>query len=97
MGDSTEAVHRELADRAADSGFDAVYFLGPSHAIFADQMKRQGFRKTLVVSNSYENSLAAKWALVLEPKDLILMKGSRGMQLERVLKELQPIDFGDKN
>ena len=96
MGESAPQVHRELGEMAGRAGFDALYFYGPSEAEFAAGVKSSGFSKTLIVSNTYEQILASSGVPVISPSDIVLMRGSRGMQLERLLNEWQPLDFKQK-
>jgi UDP-N-acetylmuramoyl-tripeptide--D-alanyl-D-alanine ligase len=96
MGDAAPEVHRELGEMAANSDFDEVYFYGPSHAEFTAGMKEKGFSKKSAISDTYEHLLASYGQPVISPSDIVLMKGSRGMQLERLLQEWQPLDFKQK-
>ncbi len=93
VGPQGESLHRELGEQAARAGFDALYFVGPSEAAFADGVKCSGFKNSLYISNSYEDFLASGQSPVINPSDIVLMKGSRGMQLERILKSWEPLDF----
>jgi len=96
MGEQTKALHRELGEQVAKSGFDEVCFFGVSGVEFAAGLKAGGFSKNPYISTSYEQSLALRMLPVLEVGDLVLMKGSRGMHLEKALLDLKPIDFQGK-
>lgn len=96
MGADAPAVHRELGEVAGRAGFDAIYFVGPSKHDFLVGMKASGFDKTAVISDSCEQFLASGSNPVLNPADIVLMKGSRGMQMERILNEWKPLDFESK-
>ncbi|HVK62532.1 MAG TPA: hypothetical protein VM432_13320, partial [Bdellovibrionales bacterium] len=73
-----------------------ICFVGPHHGDFEAGLKRGGFSKNPVVSNSYEQSLALKALPMLDQTDLVLIKGSRGMQLEKALADLKPVSFEPK-
>jgi UDP-N-acetylmuramoyl-tripeptide--D-alanyl-D-alanine ligase len=97
LGEQTPALHRELGERAARAGFSAIAFVGPSGPSFKAGLEAAGFSEKLFISNSYENALAAQMLPVLNPNDIVLMKGSRGVQLEKALKDLKPLNFQSKN
>lgn len=96
LGAHAPELHRELGVRAAQAGFDHICFVGPSGEAFAAGVKSTGFSKTLFVTNSYELNLASRMVPVLDRNDILLIKGSRGMQLEKVLAEFKPIGFDAK-
>ncbi|MEQ1664863.1 MAG: UDP-N-acetylmuramoyl-tripeptide--D-alanyl-D-alanine ligase, partial [Bdellovibrionales bacterium] len=50
----------------------------------------------LIISSGYEESLAIRMRSMLNPQDVVIMKGSRGMKLEKVLLCWHP-NFKTKN
>jgi UDP-N-acetylmuramyl pentapeptide synthase len=46
-----------------------------------------------MISNDYEDSLASQLSSVLELGDCVLIKGSRGMKLERVVLAFKALNF----
>lgn len=96
LGQASDSLHDELAATVFASGFDWVGFVGDHGAAFAAKLRDLGFKNKIMISKAYENNLALKWGLVLDPKDLVLMKGSRGVELEKLLAELQPVQFSSK-
>jgi len=93
MGEHAPHVHREIGERAARAGFAGISFFGPSGLEFVAGLEAGGFYKTLLVSDTYEESLAPRMLPVLHEGDIVLMKGSRGMALEKALMGLEPVDF----
>jgi UDP-N-acetylmuramoyl-tripeptide--D-alanyl-D-alanine ligase len=97
LGELAESAHRELGEMVADSGFDYVWFYGPSARFFEEgfraQKKNKENAKTLMISNDYEDSLASQLSSVLELGDCVLIKGSRGMKLERVVLAFKALNF----
>ena len=78
------------------AGFDYVWFMGPHSADFEAGLKKSGFQKNYVVSNSYEQTLALRVMSMLNPHDIVIVKGSRGMKLERVVADWNPVNFTSK-
>lgn len=86
LGEHSEEEHRQLGRKMASMGFQVIWFVGPSAADFEAGLKLGGFSETLYISNVYEENLAMKIASVLEPSDNVVIKGSRGVQLEKVVQ-----------
>jgi UDP-N-acetylmuramoyl-tripeptide--D-alanyl-D-alanine ligase len=85
MGDEGEPAHREVGRLAAEAGVRRLVAVGDLAALAAEEAGRLGVR----VSAVSEPEAAAE---VLRPElregDLVLVKGSRGMALERVVEAL---------
>ena len=93
LGPHAAQYHFEVGEIVGASNLRAVYFYGPHSADFARGIKAAGFSKSLFISDSYKESLALEVFSVLGEKDLLLVKGSRGMKLETVVGLAQPLDF----
>jgi UDP-N-acetylmuramoyl-tripeptide--D-alanyl-D-alanine ligase len=93
MGEHAPQVHREIGERAAQAGFSGISFFGPSKLEFVAGLEALGFSKLLLISDTYEESLAPRMLPVLQEGDIVLMKGSRAMALEKALMSLEPVDF----
>ena len=96
MGDQAEELHRELGLSVGQKNFDAVWFLGEYSPSFETGIKASGFSKSLFISNGYEESLAVKVASMVEPADIIVMKGSRGAKLEKLVPHFGPLNWDSK-
>lgn len=96
LGDLSEKLHQELGDLVGRAGFDVVWFYGADAAAFERGMKASGFSKKSIVSDSYEESLASEVASMLNLHDTVLVKGSRGMKLERFVLACNPLNFSLK-
>lgn len=96
LGTHAPALHHELGKAIGAAGFDEVLFVGPSKAEFAAGLKDGGFCKTPYLSIAYEQNLASDLLPMLNEKDIVLIKGSRGMQLEKALADLKPLNFKAK-
>jgi UDP-N-acetylmuramoyl-tripeptide--D-alanyl-D-alanine ligase len=89
LGDSSEELHRECGRAAAGLGkIDWIFGVQGYAADFVDAAVKAGHpqERTRVFANSLE---AAKFLeLFIAPGDLLLLKGSRGVRMERVLEAI---------
>jgi UDP-N-acetylmuramoyl-tripeptide--D-alanyl-D-alanine ligase len=85
LGDELERGHREVGEAAAEFGVDQLIAIGQHGAIIAHAAKHAGLRKSVAVSSTTE--AAQVLADVVAPGDLVLIKGSRAAQTERVIDE----------
>ncbi len=85
MGPEAEPAHREVGRLAAQAGVDHLVTVGELAAFAAEEALQLGVRTERVSDAS-----AAAEALreELGPGDVVLVKASRGMKLERVVEEL---------
>ncbi|MGH1469481.1 MAG: UDP-N-acetylmuramoyl-tripeptide--D-alanyl-D-alanine ligase [Bdellovibrionales bacterium] len=88
LGDETVKMHKKLGRKAGLLKVDSILFIGPSFKHFKEGVESSKFRKNLVISNTYNDSLAIDIQNVLDPKDIVVLKGSRGMKLERFFNVL---------
>ena len=92
MGAAAPEVHRELGALIGTKDFEYIFFIGPSEAEFSSGVKSSDFKKTLLVTNTYKKNLALIVQPVIDRDDVVLIKASRGMELERILEELEPVE-----
>jgi len=86
LGDTAEALHTEVGRAAAAAGVDRLVAVGPLSRHAAEAARAAGLAQSHAVDEPAE---AAK--LVREHAragDVVLVKASRGMRLERVVSEL---------
>ncbi len=98
LGKDSAAFHIQIGEKAADVGFDAIWFYGPDWKSFQQGFESRclALRKStdnLMISEAYKDSLASQIASVLQPKDIIFVKGSRGMKLEKFVNVCDPLSF----
>lgn len=90
LGEETSRYHEELGQLVGHSDFDIVWFMGPSAGAFEAGIRSAGYEKNLIISESYKEELAKKVRAMLHPHDVVVMKGSRGIKLERVMLAWDP-------
>jgi UDP-N-acetylmuramoyl-tripeptide--D-alanyl-D-alanine ligase len=83
LGAESEALHREVGDVAAAAGVELLITVGPGAAAMLDTFEGESY----AVADAAE--AAAVLGELIEPGDLVLVKGSRGIGLEVVAEALQ--------
>jgi UDP-N-acetylmuramoyl-tripeptide--D-alanyl-D-alanine ligase len=96
QGDVRDIVHSELGKLAAESCVTDTFFIGASHGKFRDGFESVKSGKNIITSDTYEDSLALKIKSMLDKDSLVVVKGSRGGALERVVLGLDPLNFTTK-
>lgn len=96
LGDLTILRHEELGQLVGKGQYDVVWFLGQFSEYFERGIRSTNFNKKLIISDGYKEPLACEIASMLEPEDIILMKGSRGAKLELVVPFLRPVEWEPK-
>ncbi len=86
LGDFTEILHRSVGLAVSRSSLDRVLFFGDSMKGAMDEALAQGFAASAVV---HVQSLDDVRQFVSQsaPGDVVLIKGSRSLELERVLED----------
>ena len=90
LGADSSKAHTEIGELLGNIDVELVLFFGPSAKHFEAGLKNAYFSKTYFISDTYEEELAKKVGTMLNPSDVIVMKASRGMKLERVLHAWDP-------
>ncbi len=81
LGRYADEYHRRVAGEAAASGADLIILYGPEFAVAAEEF---GDDPRIRLVDSFEE-LSRLVADAVQPGDLVLLKGSRGTRLERLL------------
>ena len=88
LGSATQAAHAALADVIAGADPDAVFLFGAETAATARALQDSGFGRPLLWTSFYEELEAAVIGSV-HAGDTVLLKGSRGVALDRLVAPLQ--------
>jgi UDP-N-acetylmuramoyl-tripeptide--D-alanyl-D-alanine ligase len=83
LGAESERGHREVGEAAAALKIDRLISIGDDAVMIADAAKRAGLKNTIAVSSTRE--AAEILVEVVAPGDIVLIKGSRAAQTERVI------------
>jgi len=88
LGETEEALHRKLAEKLAAATVGYAYLYGDRMKWLADELKRRRFDISVEHFQTQED-LAIRLKEWLRPDDAVLIKGSRGMQMEKVWDSLR--------
>ncbi|MGQ9558849.1 MAG: UDP-N-acetylmuramoyl-tripeptide--D-alanyl-D-alanine ligase [Desulfurispora sp.] len=86
LGAFSEAAHREIGRLAAQCGLDRLVAVGQAVAHLAEAAVQAGLPAARVVHFPSLEAACAHLTGLLKAGDCVLLKGSRGMRLERVLE-----------
>ncbi len=90
LGEAAPAMHAEIVDAlAAMPELDLVVLVGPLMQGAAERLRRHAAAGMLVRMDELDDRAAAGLAAMLRPGDLVLVKGSRRMRLERLVAALR--------
>jgi UDP-N-acetylmuramoyl-tripeptide--D-alanyl-D-alanine ligase len=86
LGAFEEEAHRALGEEAARAGVRVLAAFGPRSRAAAESARTGGVE----VFHTEEMDALVAWAKAsLRPADVLLVKGSRGMKLERLVEALR--------
>lgn len=89
LGASADAAHRELGARAARLGIDALFALGARAALVCEGATSAGLARADAAVVSSHDDAAERISSRARAGDWVLVKGSRSMQMERVVSALE--------
>lgn len=88
LGDFSRTIHCKVGKLVAESNFDALFGLGQeaAHIVAAAHSRRPGLHAR---SYADSQSLCRDLDAYLRPSDLVLVKGSRALRMERIVSHLE--------
>lgn len=93
LGALAKKYHQEIGEQVGRSGFDEIIFVGEDRAAFAQGIKQSGFSKTYSDAETLNKEHFQSWAQSLRAQDVLFVKGSRGVGLEKFVLACAPQDF----
>jgi len=85
LGEQAETLHRHIGVVAGEAGAVRLYAHGDHAASLAAGARKAGMKDEAVMTGTKE-AIAADLVGQLQPEDWLLVKGSRGMAMETVVK-----------
>lgn len=89
LGPHARTFHEQIGEVAAELQFDRVIAVGSQAAAVAGTAKQHGMDAGCLGACGDLDTALLLLDLWLEPGDVVLVKGSRGMRMERVIDHLQ--------
>jgi len=96
LGDTTEAAHRELGTVAAAANLDALFLLGAQAALVEAGALAAGMARERIVRATDHETLGRALSAACHAGDLVLLKGSRGSAMEKLLVVLAGEGEGER-
>lgn len=91
LGDISTGAHLQVGKYVAEQGIDALFTLGEQGKYMAEGARQAARKPDYVVSFTTIEPLMEKLSAFVKAGDTILVKGSRGMRMERVSKGLEEV------
>jgi len=88
LGPNTEKYHQEIGHYAATSGVHGIFAKGDYALAVLDGANSAGLEQVNLFSGSFDD-ITHRLSQILSPGDWILVKGSRAMQMERIIERIQ--------
>ena len=86
LGADSDRAHRDVATWILDGGIQDVFLLGKNMLLAKEELERAGFPKDRLHWFSDPESLGEQLAASVREGDMILLKGSQGMRLEKAVE-----------
>ena len=67
----------------------SITFLGDYGESFLQGLEEINFKKNITISTTYNKQLALKVKSMLDEKDVVVLKASRGTEIEQFLVDLE--------
>jgi len=88
LGQATDSEHRRIGAEVARAGFDSILLFGEEMSGAYEELRRVGYSGFAEWTADFA-ALREHLRNLAHPEDLVVIKGSRGMELERLLPVLQ--------
>ena len=88
LGESADDAHRQAGEWVAELGIDFLFAFGEQSARVAEAARAAGMDSARVHTGSEHAAVAQEIAALLQTSDWVLVKGSRAMQMEKIVEAL---------
>ena len=87
LGDSADFFHQQLGVLITKLNLAAVFLMGPHARVVAESACSYGMSQDIIHSSNNHQQVARQLDQYAQAHDVILFKGSRGMQIEKCLEQ----------
>ncbi len=95
LGDLAARAHRDIGIKVAQHEYAHLFVIGQFSGDIRQGALQGGMKYEEITVETSHLELARKIANIIQPKDTILIKGSRGMRMEKVTEELRRLVEGE--
>lgn len=88
LGEYSESLHRQIAQKIYKEKIDLVFLGQRQTETIADELRSLGFWEERVLANLQNSQIVSKLLKTLERGDVCLIKGSRAIRLDEVVKRI---------
>jgi len=88
LGEHSGQAHRELGFKVAESDIDYLVTVGAESKLTAQAAEEAGLLKSQIESFDDNHKAGIFVQNLIQPGDLILIKGSQGVRMEKIVKEI---------
>ena len=96
LGNSASIEHRQLGQQAGSLPWSHCFFMGSSGSSFQEGWENSENKIKPIILNNYKDFLDLTPPFMLNKKTQVIVKGSRGGTLEKVIEKLSPLNFPPK-
>ena len=89
LGDYAESLHREIGAKVAKADIDVLWTVGSFSRFVAEEAIANGMPEEKTRSCKTSEEISSFVASQLKKDDTVLIKGSRGMKLENVVRQIE--------
>jgi len=89
LGEDEREFHRQAGDAVVRWGFDVLVAVGPLAAHIAEEAATSGLARDRILAFPDAEAAAGRINAIVRDGDLVLVKGSRGMKMEKVVDRLK--------
>jgi UDP-N-acetylmuramyl pentapeptide synthase len=90
LGESAERAHRELGEKVPAANVEALFLMGTHAALVREAAVQGGLAADRITIAATHDAVIAALRALLRDGDLVLVKGSRGARLEKVVAGIEP-------
>jgi UDP-N-acetylmuramoyl-tripeptide--D-alanyl-D-alanine ligase len=88
LGGETESGHRKIARKFLEIKGDIIFLVGKRMQFAAQELAKNNFEKSNIFNFSDPIQAGRKLQEIIRESDLILIKGSQGMRMEKIVEEI---------